>query len=89
MRSKKRNILTTNAELAELAYAMHVCSNRIKQTVTEINIAAAYRIQIDRHVRWLTHQARSLGKELNPPNELAFKSKESTEQIAEQLGLFD
>lgn len=88
-RTKKRNLLTTNLELAELAYALHVCAYRLRATITEVNIPSSYRIQISRHVQWMTAQARSLGRELNAPNELAFATKESTEKIGEQLGLFD
>jgi hypothetical protein len=87
-RTKKRNLLTTNLELTELAYALHVCANRLRTTITEVNIPSSYRIQIGRHVQWMTLQARSLGKELNAPNEFAFTTKESTEKIGEQLGLF-
>ena len=88
-RTKKRNLLTTNLELTELAYALHVCANRLRTTITEVNIPSGYRIQISRHVQWMVAQARSLGKELIAPNELAFATKETTEQIGEQLGLFD
>ena len=88
-RTKKRNLLTTNLELAELAYMLHVCANRLRITITQVNIPSSYRIQISRHVQWMTLQARSLGKELNAPNELAFATKESTERIGEQLGLFE
>lgn len=88
-RTKKRNLLTTNLELTELAYALHVCANRLRTTITEVNIPSSYRIQISRHAQWMATQARSLGKELNAPNELAFTTKESTEKIGGQLGLFD
>jgi len=88
-RTKKRNSLTTNLEITELAYVLHVCANRLRTTITEVNIPSSYRIQISRHAQWMAAQARSLGKELNTPNELAFATKESTEKIGEQLGLFE
>jgi hypothetical protein len=87
-RTKKRNLLTTNLELTELAYVLHLVANRLRTTITEINIPAAYRIQISRHVQWMIEQAQSLGIELNAPNEKAFMTKEGTEKIGEQLGLF-
>jgi len=88
-RSKKRNKLTTNKELARLAYDLHLLGNRLRLTISEINITAAYRIQIARHVQWMINQAKSLGNELQAKNPTAFLTKESTERIAEQLGLFD
>jgi hypothetical protein len=88
-RTKKRNLLTTNLEITELAYTLHVCANRLRSTISGINIPSSYRIQIGRHAQWMVAQARSLGSELNAPNELAFTTKESTERIGEQLGLFD
>ena len=88
-RTKKRNKLTTNAEIAQLAYALHVAANRLRLTISEINIPAAYRWQIARHVHWMISQAQSLGIELNAPQPDAFRTKESSEGIAEQLGVFD
>ena len=88
-RTKKRNKLTTNAEVAELAYALHVAANRLRLTISMINIPAAYRIQIARHVQWMINQAQLLGNELQAKNPQAFMSKESTERICEQLGVFD
>jgi hypothetical protein len=74
--------------LAELAYILHYGARRLRETITEINITAAYRIQIERHARWMTLQAQSLGNELDAPNPSAFTSKESAESICEQLGVF-
>ena len=88
-RSKKRNKLTTNAENAELAYALHLAANRLRLTISVINIPAAYRLQIARHVQWMINQAQSSGEELNAPQPNAFRTKESSERIAEQLGVFD
>jgi len=88
-RTKKRNLLTTNLELTELAYVLHIAAHRLRTTITEINIPSAYRIQINRHIQWMLSQARSLGAELSTPNEKAFITKESAEKIGEQLGLFD
>lgn len=87
-RSKKRNYLTNNAELAELAYILHLVARRLRETIAAINITAAYRIQIERHARWMEMQAQSLGQELDAPNPTAFTSKESAELICEQLGVF-
>ena len=88
-RSKKRNLLTQDIELIELAYSYHVCINRLRQTLTHINIPAAYRLQILRHVQWLYDQAISLGLELSTPDANAFTTKESAERAAELCGLFD
>lgn len=88
-RSKKRNKLTTNLEIATLAYDLHLVANRLRKTISEINITAAYRVQIARHVQWMLNQAKSLGSELNAPQPNAFLTKDSTEKIAEHLGLFD
>lgn len=88
-RSKKRNKLTTNLEIATLAYDLHLVANRLRKTISEINITAAYRVQIARHVQWMLNQAKSLGSELNAPQPNAFLTKDSTEKIVEHLGLFD
>jgi hypothetical protein len=88
-RSKKRNYLTENAEIAELAYALHVSANRLRATVTQINIPAAFRLQILRHIQWMTTSACALGVELSPPDENAFTTKEAAEKVAELLGLFE
>lgn len=87
-RSKKRNFLTTNAELAELAYVFHVNAKRLRETITAINIPAHYRIQIERHARWMAMQAQSLGCELDVPSSSIFATKEAAELICEQLGVF-
>ena len=88
-RTKKRNKLTSNAEIAQLAYSFHLAANRLRLTISMINIPAAYRIQIARHIHWMINQAQSLGNELEGKNPQAFLSKESTERICEQLGVFD
>ncbi len=88
-RTKKRNKLTTNAEIAELAYVLHISANRLRLTISQINMPAAYRLQIARHVQWMLNQAKSLGEQLNAPQPNAFTTKEATERICEQLGVFD
>ncbi len=88
-RTKKRNILTKNEEITELAYIFHLSASRIRTTITSVNIPAAYREQISRKVQWLIGQAQSLGHELQPPTPTAFLTKDSTEKIADQLGLFN
>ncbi|MDH6299496.1 hypothetical protein [Polynucleobacter sphagniphilus] len=88
-RTKKRNKLTTNAEIAELAYVLHISASRLRLTISQINLPAAYRLQITRHVQWMLNQAKSLGEQLNAPQPNAFITKESTERIAEHLGVFD
>jgi hypothetical protein len=88
-RTKKRNILTKNEEITELAYIFHLSASRIRTTITSVNIPAAYREQISRKVHWLIDQAQSLGNELQPPTPNAFLTKDSTEKIADQLGLFN
>ena len=46
-------------------------------------------MQIARHVQWMLNQAKALGEELNVPQPNAFTTKEATERICEQLGVFD
>ena len=81
--------MTTNAEIAELAYVLHISASRLRLTISQINLPAAYRLQITRHVHWMIGQAKSLGDELIAPQPNAFLTKESTERIAEHLGVFD
>jgi len=88
-RTKKRNMLTTNLEITELAYVLHITANRLRDTISAVNIPSAYRVQISRKVHWLIRQAQSLGSSLQPANPDAFLTKKSTESIGEQLGLFD
>ena len=80
-RTKKRNKLTTNAEIAQLAYSLHISANRLRLTISQINMPAAYRLQIARHVQWMLNQAKSLGEQLNAPQPNAFMTKEATERI--------
>ena len=88
-RSKKRNYLTMDVELAELAYVLHANANRLRGTATHINITAAFRMQLLRMEQRMVKVARSLGIELDEPNKDAFVTKESAEKIGDQLGLFD
>ena len=88
-RSKKRNYLTMDVEFAELAYVLHGNANRLRSTAIHINITAAFRMQILRMEQRMVKLARSLGDELDQPNQDAFLTKESTERLGEQLGLFD
>jgi len=88
-RSKKRNYLTQDIELAELAYVLHGNANRLRATATQINITAAFRMQLLRLEQRMAAMARSLGAELAQPNPVAFVSKESTERLGDQLGLFE
>ena len=81
--------MTTNKEITRLAYDFYLLGNRLRTTISEVNITAAYRVQIARHVQWMLNQAKSLGNELEAKNPNAFLTKESTERIAEQFGLFD
>jgi hypothetical protein len=87
-RSKKRNYLTQDIELAELAYVLHGNANRLRSTATHINITAAFRMQLLRLEQRMATMARSLGAELDRPNPEAFISKESAERLGDQLGLF-
>lgn len=88
-RSKKRNYLTMDVELAELAYVLHGNASRLRNTATHINISAEFRMQLLRLDQRMVKVARSLGIELDEPNKDAFLTKESAEKIGEQLGLFD
>ena len=88
-RSKKRNYLTMDVELAELAYVLHGNANRLRATTTHINVTAAFRMQLLRMEQRMAKIARSLGVELDQPNQDAFATKESTEKIGDFLGLFD
>lgn len=87
-RTKKRNKLTQNAELAELAFQLHQGAARLRRTLMEINIPAAYREKLNRRVFDWISQACLLGLELIPANEAAFITLESTESECERLGLF-
>jgi hypothetical protein len=87
-RSKKRNYLTMDVELAELAYVLHGNASRLRATVTHINITAAFRMQLLRMEQRMAKLARSLGIELEEPSQEAFVTKESAERVGEQLGLF-
>jgi hypothetical protein len=88
-RSKKRNYLTMDVELAELAYVLHGNANRLRTTAAQINITAAFRMQLLRIAQKMTSLARSLSAELDEPNPDAFATKESTEKLGDQIGLFD
>ena len=88
-RSKKRNYLTMDVELAELAYVLHGNANRLRGTATHINITAAFRMQLLRMEQRMVKIAKSLGVELDQPNQEAFMTKESTERIGGQLDLFE
>ncbi len=88
-RSKKRNYLTMDVEFAELAYVLHGNANRLRTTATHINITAAFRMQLLRMEQRMVKLARSLGIELDHPDQDAFMTKESTERVGDQLGLFD
>ena len=37
-RTKKRNLLTTNLELTELAYVLHISAIRLRETLSAINV---------------------------------------------------
>ena len=87
-RTKKRNKLTQNSEIAELAYILHLGASKLRKTIMEINIPAAYRVKLSRRIFDWSNQARSLGLELSPPNEAAFLTLQSTEFECERLGLF-
>ncbi|MBU3619907.1 hypothetical protein [Polynucleobacter sp. JS-Fieb-80-E5] len=88
-RSKKRNLLTLDADLTELAYQLHVNASRLRETATHINIPAAFRMQLLRRVQSDMNLAKSLGLELSIPEVEVFSNKDSTEKAAESLGLFD
>jgi hypothetical protein len=88
-RSKKRNYLTMDIELAELAYVLHGNANRLRSTATHINITAAFRMQLLRMEQRMVELARSLGIELDQPDQDAFLTKDCAERAGDQLGLFD
>ena len=88
-RSKKRNYLTLDVEFAELAYVLHGNANRLRTTATHINITATFRMQLLRMEQRMVELARSLGNELDQPDQDAFVTKECAERLGEQLGLFD
>lgn len=87
-RSKKRNYLTNDKDLAELAYVLHVNADQLTLTATGINIPAEFRMRLLRQVQAARKLARSLGLELDKSDEDVFESKKSTEQFADSLGLF-
>lgn len=88
-RSKKRNFLTTDSEITELAYVCHMNAKRLQQTATAINIAAAFRMELLRLAQRHINLAIKLGFELDTPDSEVFITKESTEKLAEKLGIFD
>lgn len=88
-RSKKRNFLTTDGEIAELAYVCHMNAKRLQQTATAINITAAFRMELLRLAHRHINLAIKLGLELDMPDPEVFISEESTERLAEKLGVFD
>lgn len=87
-RSKKRNFLTTDGEIAELAYACHLNAKRLQRTATAINITAAFRMELLRLAQRHINVAIKLGNELDTPDPKVFISMESTERLAEMLGVF-
>ena len=88
-RTKKRNKLTPDTDLAVLAYALHVAARHISRTLCEVNIPSAYRARLGRKVQSLIIEAQSLGEHLNQPQQNLFISKDSTEKFCVQLGLLD
>ena len=80
-RSKKRNYLTMDVELAELAYVLHGNANRLRATATHINITAAFRMQLLRMEQRMVKLSRSLGVELDEPK----GSKEPPPDIFEKM----
>jgi len=88
-RSKKRNYLTNDKDLSHLAYVLHVNADRLTTTATAINIPAEFRMRLLRQVQAARKLARSLGAELEIADEDVFETKKSTEQFADNLGLFE
>lgn len=87
-RSKKRNYLTNDKDLAELAYVLHVNADRLTTTATAINVPAEFRMRLLRQVQAARKLARSLSAELDKENDGVFETKKSTEQYCELIGLF-
>ena len=71
-----------------MAYQLHLGASRLRRTLMEINIPAAYREKLSRRIFDWVNQAQLLGAELNPPKEEIFLTLESTEAECERLGLF-
>jgi integrase len=88
-RSKRRNFLTTDSEIAELAYACHINAKRLQLTATAINITAAFRMELLRLAQRHINVAIKLGYELDTPDPEVFITKESAEKFAEALGIFN
>ena len=88
-RTKKRNKLTPDSDLAILAYALHVAARHISKTLCEVNIPSAYRAKHGRKAQSLIIEAQTLCEHLNPPQRNLFISKDSTEKFCVHLGLFD
>lgn len=89
VRSKRKNLLTQDKEIAEIAYRLHLNASRLRETITHINIPAAFRVQLMRRVQSDINLAKSLGKELTRPDENAFQTLEISEKTAESVGTFD
>jgi len=88
-RTKKRNKLTPDTDLAVLAYALHVAARHLSKTLCEINIPSAYRARLGRKAQSLIIEAQSLGDHLHVAQKNIFISKDVTEKICEQLGLLE
>jgi hypothetical protein len=88
-RSKKRNYLTKDEELVELAYRLHFNAIKLRETVTHINITAEFRMRLLRGIQSDINLAKSLGVELSRPDENALLTIGDIEKKAEELGLFD
>ena len=86
-RTKKRNKLTPDVDLAALAYALHIAARHISKTLCEVNIPSAYRARLGRKAQSLMIEAQSLGDHLHVPQQNLFISKDATEKVCEQLGL--
>ena len=88
-RTKKRNKLTPDSDIAILAYALHVVARPISKTLCEVNIPSAYRAKLGRKAQSLIIEAQSLSDHLRVPQQSLFISKDSTEKVCEQLGLLE
>lgn len=84
---RNRNKLTTNKQVTDMALTLWECSEYITKTMLRTNMNSYFRDRIVRITQRLAKEAIALGGDLSPPNEKAFKTVNSTELIAKQLGL--
>lgn len=86
---RNRNKLTTNTQIVDMALTLWDCSDYITKTMLRTNLNSYFRDRLVRITQRLSKEAIQLGFDLEPPNERAFETSNSTKSIARQLGLLE